>query len=183
MSTISEWVGYRALVVGCGSIGSRHARNLKSLGVQQLGFCDTSSEALKQCREELHGEAFGDYGEALEKFRPDMVLICTPPVYHVDEALAALQARAHVFIEKPLSHESSGIQALITEARRRDRNVQIGYNMRFQPGLQIVKELIDSGKIGRVLWLTAEAGQYLPDWRPWQHYRESYSARHEMGGG
>jgi glutamate-1-semialdehyde 2,1-aminomutase/spore coat polysaccharide biosynthesis protein SpsF len=183
MSRISEWVGYRALVVGCGSIGRRHARNLKSLGVLQLGFCDTSPEALKQCREELNGEVFGDYGEALQKFRPDMVLICTPPVYHVEEALAALRAHAHVFIEKPLSHESSGIQSLITEGRRSDRNVQIGYNMRFHPGMQILKELIDSGKIGRVLWLTAEAGQYLPDWRPWQNYRESYSARHELGGG
>ena len=111
------------------------------------------------------------------------MLICTPPVYHVEEALAALQARAHVFIEKPLSHESSGIQALISEARRRDRMVQIGYNMRFHPGLQILKELVDSGKIGRVLWLNVEAGQYLPDWRPWQHYRESYSARQELGGG
>src|SRR5271169_1777978 len=183
MSKISEWVGYRALVVGCGSIGRRHARNLKSLGVQQLGLCDSSPEALKQCREELHGEFFGDYGEALQKFKPDLVLICTPPVYHVEEALAALRAQSHVFIEKPLSHESSGIQALISEARRRDRNVQIGYNMRFHPGLQILKELIDSGKIGRVLWLNVEAGQYLPDWRPWQNYRESYSARHELGGG
>jgi glutamate-1-semialdehyde 2,1-aminomutase/spore coat polysaccharide biosynthesis protein SpsF len=183
MSGISEWVGYRALVVGCGSIGRRHARNLKSFGVQQLGFCDTSPEALKQCREELNGEIFSDYGQALQKFKPDIALICTPPVYHVEEALAALQAQAHVFIEKPLSHESSGIQVLIAEARRRDRNVQIGYNMRFHPGLKILKELIDSGKIGRVLWLHAEAGQYLPDWRPWQHYRESYSARHELGGG
>jgi glutamate-1-semialdehyde aminotransferase/spore coat polysaccharide biosynthesis protein SpsF (cytidylyltransferase family)/predicted dehydrogenase len=183
MCGISEWVGYRALVVGCGSIGRRHARNLKSLGVEQLGFCDTSPEALKQCREELNGEIFSDYGQALQKFKPDIALICTPPVYHVEEALAALQAQAHVFIEKPLSHESSGIQVLIAEARRRDRNVQIGYNMRFHPGLKILKELIDSGKIGRVLWLNAEAGQYLPDWRPWQHYRESYSARHELGGG
>jgi len=180
---ISEWVGYRALVVGCGSIGRRHARNLKSLGVRQLGFCDTNAEALKQCREELHGETFGDYGEALRKFRPDIVLICTPPVYHVEEALAALQARAHVFIEKPLSHESGGIQVLIAEARHHDRSVQVGYNMRFHPGLKILKELVDSGKIGRVLWLNVEAGQYLPDWRPWQHYRESYSARHELGGG
>lgn len=170
-------------MVGCGSIGRRHARNLYSLGVRQLGFCDTNAEALKQCREELSGEIFGDYDEALRKFRPDIVLICTPPVYHVEEALAALQARAHLFIEKPLSHESSGIQALIAEARRHDRNVQIGYNLRFHPGLKILKELIDSGKIGRVLWLNAEAGQYLPDWRPWQHYRESYSARHELGGG
>src|SRR5208283_3685864 len=183
MSKISEWVGYRALVVGCGSIGRRHARNLKSLGVQQLGLCDTSPEALKECREELHAEVFGDYGEALKKFGPDVVLICTPPVYHVEEALAALHARAHVFIEKPLSHESSGVQALIAEALRRDRNVQIGYNMRFHPGLKILKDLIDSGKIGRVLWLSAEAGQFLPDWRPWQHYRESYSGRQELGGG
>ena len=148
-----------------------------------LAFCDTNSEALKQCCEEVPGEVFSDYGEALQEFKPDIVLICTPPVYHVEEALAALQAHAHVFIEKPLSHESSGIQVLISEARRHDRNVQIGYNMRFHPGLQILKELIDSGKIGRVLWLNVEAGQYLPDWRPWQNYRESYSARQELGGG
>jgi len=183
MSRISDWVGYRVLVVGCGSIGRRHARNLKSLGVRQLGFCDTSAEALKRCREELKGETFSDYSEALGKFKPDIVLVCTPPVYHVEEALAALRARAHVFIEKPVSHESSGIEALIAEARRLDRRVQVGYNMRFHPGLRILKELIESGKIGRVLWLNVEAGQYLPDWRPWQRYRESYSARHELGGG
>jgi glutamate-1-semialdehyde 2,1-aminomutase/spore coat polysaccharide biosynthesis protein SpsF len=183
MAKISEWVGYRALVVGCGSIGRRHARNLKALGLQHIGFCDSSPEALKYCREELQGETFSDYGEALEKFKPEIVLICTPPVCHVEQALTALQARAHVFIEKPLSHESSGIEALIAEARHRDRIVQIGYNMRFHPGLKILKELIDSGKIGRVLWLNVEAGQYLPDWRPWQHYRESYSARQELGGG
>jgi glutamate-1-semialdehyde aminotransferase/spore coat polysaccharide biosynthesis protein SpsF (cytidylyltransferase family)/predicted dehydrogenase len=183
MSKSSDWVDYRVLIVGCGSIGRRHATNLNSLGVRRLGFCDTSQEALQQCRDQLHGEIFTDYAEALKEFRPDIALICTPPVYHVEQALAALQARAHVFIEKPLSHESSGIQALIAEARRRDRNVQVGYNMRFQPGLKILKQLIDAGKIGRVLWLSAEVGQYLPDWRPWQNYRESYSARHELGGG
>jgi glutamate-1-semialdehyde 2,1-aminomutase/spore coat polysaccharide biosynthesis protein SpsF len=183
MSRISDWVEYRTLVVGCGSIGRRHSRNLKSLGMRQLGFCDTSPQALKQCREELGGEIFSDYAEALQKFRPEIVLICTPPVYHVQEARAALQAHAHVFIEKPLSHESSGIQALISEARHRDRVVQIGYNMRFHPGLRILKDLVDSGKLGRILWLNVEAGQYLPDWRPWQHYRESYSGRQELGGG
>jgi glutamate-1-semialdehyde 2,1-aminomutase/spore coat polysaccharide biosynthesis protein SpsF len=183
MSRISEWAGYRALVVGCGSIGRRHAKNLNSLGLRQLAFCDTNVEALQQCSKDVKGELFSNYSEALLTFKPDLVLICTPPVYHVEEALAALRARSHVFIEKPLSHESSGIQVLIAEARRRDRNVQVGYNMRFHPGLKILKELIDLGKIGRVLWLNVEAGQYLPDWRPWQNYRESYSARRELGGG
>lgn len=183
MSQTPDWTLYRALVVGCGSIGRRHAKNLRSLGVQHLAFCDTSSEALKQCAQELKGQFFLDYHEALSVFKPDFTLICTPPVFHVDEALEALRARSHVFIEKPLSHESGGIEVLIAEARHRDRNVQIGYNMRFHPGLKILKELIDSGKIGRVLWLNVEAGQYLPDWRPWQNYRESYSARRELGGG
>jgi glutamate-1-semialdehyde aminotransferase/spore coat polysaccharide biosynthesis protein SpsF (cytidylyltransferase family)/predicted dehydrogenase len=183
MSSASDWGRYRVLVVGCGSIGLRHARNLSSLGVAQLGFCDTRPEALAKCREQLKGECFSDYAAALQQFNPDIVLICTPPVYHVEEALAALRARAHVFIEKPLSHESSGIQAVIAEARRQNRSAQIGYNMRFHPGLKILKQLIDSGTMGRVLWLSVEAGQYLPDWRPWQHYRDSYSGRHELGGG
>jgi glutamate-1-semialdehyde aminotransferase/spore coat polysaccharide biosynthesis protein SpsF (cytidylyltransferase family)/predicted dehydrogenase len=183
MSRTPDWVKHRALVVGCGSIGRRHARNLRALGLRHLALCDNSPETLELCAKEVRGQSFADYGEALQKFKPDFVLICTPPVYHVEEALAALRAGTHVFIEKPLSHESNGIQTLITEARRHDRNVQIGYNMRFHPGLQILKELIDSGKIGRVLWLHVEAGQYLPDWRPWQNYRESYSARHELGGG
>src|SRR5271165_2305535 len=183
MSTMADWVEYRALVVGCGSIGRRHAKNLKTLGLQHLAFCDTNPEALEQCFQEVKGELFSDYAAALQAFKPDLTLICTPPVYHVEQALAALRARSHVFIEKPLSHESSGIEVLIAEARRHDRNVQIGYNMRFHPGLKILKELIDSGKVGRVLWLNVEAGQYLPDWRPWQNYRESYSARQELGGG
>ena len=180
---MADWQGYRALVVGCGSIGRRHARNLKSLGLQQLAFCDTNPEALQQCSQDVKGELFSNYNEALATFRPDLVLVCTPPVCHVEEALLALRAHSHVFIEKPLSHESSGIELLIAEARRNDRNVQIGYNLRFHKGLQILKEVIDSGKIGRVLWMNVEAGQYLPDWRPWQNYRESYSARKDLGGG
>ena len=178
-----EWANYKAMVVGCGSIGRRHVRNLKALGIGQFAFCDKNPEALKQCNEDVKGELFTGYREALRSYKPDFVLICTPPVYHVDEALAALQAGAHVFIEKPLSHESAGVDVLLAEARRHNRNVQVGYNLRFHPGLQILKELIESGKIGRVLWLNVEAGQYLPDWRPWQNYRDSYSARHDLGGG
>jgi glutamate-1-semialdehyde aminotransferase/spore coat polysaccharide biosynthesis protein SpsF (cytidylyltransferase family)/predicted dehydrogenase len=183
MSKTSDWARFRILIVGCGSIGRRHAENLKSLGLQWLAFCDQNPQATELCCKAVKGECFTDYAEALQQFKPDIVLICTPPVLHIEQAVKAVQAGAHVFIEKPLSHESSGIQLLVLEARRRGRSVQIGYNMRFHPGLQILKGLIDSGKIGRVLWLSAEAGQYLPDWRPWQDYRESYSARKEQGGG
>ena len=151
--------------------------------MRQFGFCDTDETRLKQCHEEFVSEAFTDYRVALEKFKPSLVLICTPPVYHVEQALAAVEAGAHVFIEKPLSHQAAGIRRLIQEAQLRERHAQVGYNLRFHPGLRILKKLVDSGRIGRVLWLSAEAGQYLPDWRPWQNYRESYSAMRELGGG
>ena len=67
---------------------------------------------MELCCKAVKGECFTDYAEALQQFKPDMVLICTPPVLHIEQAVEAVQAGAHVFIEKPLSHESSGIQLL-----------------------------------------------------------------------
>ena len=183
MTKTPGYAWHCVLVVGCGSIGKRHSNNLRALGVEKIAYCDPDTDRLRECRAETDGQGFNDYFEALGKQKPDVVLICTPPVFHVEQALAAVRAGAHVFIEKPLSHQSNGIQELIREARHRDRRVQVGYNLRFHPGLKILKNLVDSGKIGRVLWLSAEVGQYLPDWRPWQNYRESYSAIREMGGG
>jgi predicted dehydrogenase len=61
--------------------------------------------------------------------------------------------------------------------------VQVGYNLRFNPGIQTLKRLVEEGVAGRILWARAEVAQYLPDWRPWQDYRQSYTARRELGGG
>jgi len=178
-----DYARHRVLIVGCGSIGKRHSGNLRGLGVEHIAYCDLDADRLRECRAEIDGDSYSEFTEALAKHKPDAVLICTPPVFHVEQALAAVRAGAHVFIEKPLSHQSDGIQELIQEAAHRNRKVQVGYNLRFHPGLKILKNLIDSGKIGKVLWLSAEAGQYLPDWRPWQNYRNSYTAIREMGGG
>jgi predicted dehydrogenase len=61
--------------------------------------------------------------------------------------------------------------------------VQVGYNLRFNPGIKALKRLLDEGAAGQILWARAEVAQYLPDWRPWQDYRQSYTARRELGGG
>ena len=58
-----------------------------------------------------------------------------------------------------------------------------GYNLRFHPPIQKLKELVDELVVGKILWAQVEAGSYLPDWRPWQDYRKSYTARRELGGG
>jgi len=181
MSTNS--LDYTALVAGSGSIGRRHMRNLRTLGIQHLVACDTDAERLSPVISELNVKPFTDYERALAETSPDIVFVCTPPVFHVSQARQAVQAGAHVFIEKPLSNTLDGVDELIAEAEARRRIVQVGYNLRFHPGLQMVKRLLAENAIGRVLWACAEVGQYLPDWRPWQDYRQSYTARQDLGGG
>jgi glutamate-1-semialdehyde 2,1-aminomutase/spore coat polysaccharide biosynthesis protein SpsF len=132
---------------------------------------------------ELGVAVFSDLTAALDAKKYDAVFICSPPVYHLRQALESLRTGSHLFIEKPLSHSLDGIEELVGETRSREQVVQVGYNLRFHPGLRKLKELIETGILGRVLWAQAEAGQYLPDWRPWQNYRESYTARRVLGGG
>lgn len=178
-----QYLDYSVLVVGSGSIGRRHLRNLHRLGIQRLAACDVDRERLAPMIVKLEVEPFTDFDEALLSIKPDLVFVCTPPAFHVSQALQAVRAEAHVFIEKPLSHTLDGVDELIAEAEARQRVVQVGYNLRFHPGLRKVKQLVDEGAIGRILWARVEAGQYLPDWRPWQDYRQSYTARRELGGG
>ena len=174
---------FSVLVAGSGSIGRRHMKNLRQLGVHKLAACDPDSERLVPVVAELGIKPFSDFALALETERPDAVLICTPPVYHIPQALQATQAGSHVFIEKPLSNSLEGIDELAGEIRRRGNIVQVGYNLRFHPGVRKLKELTEQGMLGRMLWAQVEAGQYLPDWRPWQDYRQSYTARRDLGGG
>ena len=174
---------YTVLVFGSGSIGRRHMRNLRALGVQRLAACDPNPDRLVPMKTELGIRPFTDFEQAMDATQPDLVFVCSPPVFHVPQALQAVRAGAHVFIEKPLSHALDGVDELIAEAETRQRVVQVGYNLRFHPGLQKVKQLVDGGVIGRIFWAQVEAGQYLPDWRPWQDYRQSYTARRDLGGG
>jgi predicted dehydrogenase len=172
-----------ALVAGAGSIGRRHISNLKKLGLTKVAACDPHPERLEYVAAEFHTECFSTLEAALAEFQADAVLVCTPPVHHVAQAMQALRAGAHVFIEKPLSDRMDGVEQLRDDAAKRGAVVQVGYNLRFHPSIQKLKNLVDAGVVGKILWAHVEAGSYLPDWRPWQDYRKSYTARRELGGG
>jgi predicted dehydrogenase len=68
-------------------------------------------------------------------------------------------------------------------AKSKKLKIAVGYNLRFSPGLVLAKKLIDSKTFGDVLYVRAEFGQSLPDWRPTLDYRKNYTARKKMGGG
>lgn len=167
-------------MVGAGSIGGRHARNLRTLGVDRLAVHDPDEDRQAALAAELGADAYPSFEQALAA-RPDVVLVCTPPVHHVAQAREAIAAGAHVFVEKPLGADLAGVDELVALAS--GRIVQVGYNLHFHPAVRALKDLVETRAVGRILWARAEFGQYLPDWRPMQDYRTSYTARSELGGG
>jgi predicted dehydrogenase len=183
MTEVIPFAQYSVLVVGAGSIGRRHMANLRQLGVRKLASVDPDASRLETIVKEFGAKGFAEIEPALSHFKPELVFICTPPIFHVQQALAAVRSGADVFIEKPLSHSLDCVEVLKAEAGRLKRVVHVGYNLRFHPGIQSLKRLIEKGIPGKILWARAEVAQYLPDWRPWQDYRQSYTARRELGGG
>lgn len=169
-------------VAGCGSIGRRHIRNLRTLGTRDIYAFDTNPERLAVQVRDFGVVPCDSFEEGLAR-NPSLVLVCTPPSEHIPLALLAVRAGCHVFIEKPLSHSLDEVETLLTAAAMKGRFVYVGYNWRFHPGLRQIHQRLENGAIGRLLTVRSEFGQYLPDWRPSQDYRASYTARASMGGG
>lgn len=171
----------RFLVIGVGSIGQRHGRNLVALGHEVLAW-DADPSRLRTTAATLNMMPAASLDEGLEA-SPTAVLICTPPASHPELARRALAAGAHLFVEKPVADTSREIPALIREAERRRRLLVVGFNLRFLPSLRRVKALLDEKQVGRVWAARAEFGSYLPDWRPGRDYRDNYAVRAALGGG
>ncbi len=170
------------LVIGCGSIGTRHIVNLLALGAGEIVAYDIRPDRRDAVRAN-HGIAVVDTLEEGWAANPDVAVIASDSNTHVELALQALRRGCHLFIEKPLSHSLDGVDRLVRTAAEAQRVVLVGCNLRFNPGLIHVKALIGAGAVGRVAAARAETGQYLPDWHPEQDYRTEYSASRERGGG
>lgn len=169
------------LVIGCGSIGRRHIKNLLALG-HRVAATDASADSRKWAAENLGVQVFENADAGLAQ-KPQAALICTPPSTHLELAEKAVKAGAHVFIEKPVSDALGGIARLERLAAGKGRAVQVGYNLRHVPGLVKLKEALDSGAYGRALSARVICAQYLPYWRPETDYRKGYTGKKEFGGG
>jgi predicted dehydrogenase len=165
------------LVLGCGSIGRRHIKNLLVLGAKDVHSFDTWGYP---DFDQITGH--GSLTEALA-VHPIAAIICTPTrshTEHIDDCLK--HGIANIFVEKPLFdgwwQETRFDWPAIDKA-----NTFVACNFRFTPGLQRVKQLIDDGAIGKVVSARAQFGQYLPDMRPGVDHKKIYAANKSMGGG
>lgn len=170
------------LVVGAGSIGRTHLHNLRELAPQRPLRVLRSGlgRDLPPSLEALPVEH--DLATALAR-RPSAVVVANPTALHLDVALAAARAGAHLLIEKPVAHVLAGTAALAAEVAQRELHTLVGFQFRFHPTLALVKEWLDDGAIGRVASVRVHWGEWLPGWHPDEDYRRGYSARATLGGG
>ena len=174
----------KILVVGFGSIARRHIHNLRSIDTTlQIGVWRQRSESTDLGEfSPLIGNVF--YGEEdVCAWEPEAAFITNPAPMHIEAGLFLARNGSHLFIEKPLSDTLEGVDELLALCRQRNLVLLVGYVFRFCNSLQVMRRALKEGRIGRPLSIRAEVGQYLPDWRPDSDYRQTVSARRDLGGG
>jgi len=172
----------KVIVLGLGSIGMRHARNLKFLGIHEILGVDPSVERQERFSSEIGGGAYSELTSEVSH-GAQLVVIASPNRFHIEQAQGCVELGIHLFIEKPLGISNDNIDHLIKMVREKEIYAHIGSNWKFHPAFIRMKELLDQNVIGTVVGAQVLAGQWLPDWHPWEDYRLGYSARADLGGG
>jgi predicted dehydrogenase len=185
----------KALFVGLGGIGQRHARNLRAtLGsdieiiawrVRRLSHLVTpqlQADTERDVEREYDIRVFHSLEAALAE-QPQIAFICNPSSLHVPAALQCLRAGCDLFLEKPVSNTLDGLAGLTRTAEQTKRVVMVGYQLRFHPCFLALQEILNSGVLGSIMAVRATVGEYLPGWHPYEDYRQMYASRADLGGG
>ena len=170
------------LIAGLGSIGRRHLRNLVALGQEDILLYRTHRSTLPE--DELAAYPVETDLAAALAHHPDAVIVANPTALHMEVALPAARAGCHLLLEKPIADRADAqVELLRQTAVENQVRILVGFQFRFHPVLGKIKALLDSGNLGRVLSFRVHWGEYLPDWHPWEDYRQGYAARRDLGGG
>jgi len=164
---VKDFQQLSVLVAGCGSIGRRHARVFREeLLLDDVRACDPVEAQRRELLDHVPGIRMHETFEQGLAARPDLVLIGTPPEAHVPMAAEAIRAGCHVLCEKPLSDSSDRIDELEALASSNGRKVMVAHCMRFHSGIVRARQLLDEGRIGRLVAIRAMMGEHLPSARP-----------------
>lgn len=170
---------YRTALIGSGWWGMNILREAIRAGESQVvALCDVDRGQLAPAAEEverLTGEAprrYGDYRELLAAERPELVVVATPDHWHPLITIAACEAGADVYVEKPVGHTVDEGRAMVEAARRHERVVQVGTHRRVSPHNRSGIAFLRSGKAGRIGMVRAFVhygggpGEAVPDADP-----------------
>jgi len=152
-------------VIGCGSIAQR--RHLPEYHANQqveiVAVCDVVGERAEKMAKEYGAKAFTDYKEVIKLGEIDAISVCLPNYLHAPVSIEALSAGKHVLCEKPMATSKEEAEAMIEAAKVNNKKLMIAHNQRFVASHQTAKEVIDSGKLGKIYSFKTTFGHPGPE--------------------
>jgi predicted dehydrogenase len=168
------------LIIGCGSIGERHLYNLKNLGIENLCVFDSNKDKSLEISDKYSVKSFLDLDSALQS-KPTFSVISTFPETHLKIANLCIKNDSNVLIEKPISSKIQGISNMLNNAKTKKLKVAVGYNFRFDKGLNNLRNQINNNIIGRPISILIKFGYNIQFWRPGLNFKNHYILKE--GGG
>lgn len=156
-------------VAGCGAIGPTHGAAIQQIPdhAELIAVADPVRERASQMAQKFGvSRIYSSECELLADKEIDVVCICTPSGMHARQAIAAMEAGKHVIVEKPMDVTPEACLQLIAAEKRTGRKLTIISQHRFDAATQIVKEIIDSGKLGKIVMADAQ----VKWWRTQEYY-------------
>jgi len=172
----------RIAILGCGSIGQRHIRNLRSLGFGGIFALRSRKGHFDELDPAFDVKEVQDWHEVIA-LEPDVAIISNPTSLHLETALRLVPHVRGLFIEKPLASSLHGVKELLEQIKAHKLISFVGYDLQYHPGVRAIQELLEGEKLGKPLIFQCQVGQWLPDWHPYEDYRKAYYARKDLGGG
>ena len=151
-------------IIGTGFWGRNHARVYKELPATNLiAICDVNAERAKAVADQFGVKAYTDSGRMLKNKEIEAVSVCTWSTKLAKEAQKSLHTGKHVLVEKPMATNMQQAEKLLKTAQENGLHLTVGFLMRFIPGLQRIRDAVESKKIGDMVSATAKRVSQWPE--------------------
>ena len=152
-------------LIGYGFMGHMHAQCYGATGQASVAaLVDPEPDRRKEAEAKLGCRTFAAISDLLDSNEVDMVDICTPTYLHEEQVIAVAKAGKPILCEKPMSLSVESCDRMIAAVKDADVPMMTGQVIRFWPEYQVVKDIVDSGKYGRIEWLSARRLSPPPTW-------------------
>jgi len=166
---MSKPKSFKVAFIGSGAIALTHMKYLKEIpGVEIVAAADVSRDALEKARTEFNiPTVYSDWKDLLKNEKGiDAVDVCTPNGLHAPATIGALEAGHHVLVEKPMAMNAAEARAMLEASKKAKKHLIIGFQHRFEPRTKLIRDQIQSGAFGKILYVRCQAlrRRGIPNW-------------------
>lgn len=160
----------KAAIIGAGRQGGRLAKAIKESGDQVTVVVDIDMAKATALADAYGAAKYQDWKQGIKDKSVEAVVICTPNDTHAQIAIAALRKGKHVLVEKPIARNAKEAKKIVKAAIKSKGKIKSAFNHRYHPGVAFAKKVLDSGELGKILFIRCRYGTtgregYETDWR------------------